>query len=188
MKTATKMMVALLVVLALVASACGAAADKISEQAAEQAAEELMEAAGNGDVSVDVSGNGDDQTIQVGTDEGSVSIGAGSEMPDAITIPVPDDGTIDQAVTSGDTALVSVAYDPSRYDEIVAFYEDWVTKNGGEEWEKQVSDITTDEGTIRGTYWMQQSGPDGIRVGDCAQMHSDGTSTSSVCVTIQQGG
>lgn len=188
MKTTTRWMVALLVVLALVATACGAAADKISEKAAEQAAEKLIEASGNGDVSVDLSGSGDDAGVKIETEDGSMSFGAGTELPEELTIPVPDGGTVQTAVVTEDGLLVSLYYDNGRYDEIVGFYDDWTAKDG-DTWEKSTFDMTGDDGaTIRNTMWMDggESGS-AITAGDCVGMGSTSDDAMSVCVSVTQG-
>jgi hypothetical protein len=187
MKTTTKMMMALLVVLALVASACGAAADKISEKAAEQAAEKLIEASGDGNVSVDLSGDGDDASMKIETEDGSMSFGAGTEMPDGLTIPVPDGGTVQTAITADDAVMASLYYDEGRYEEIVGFYESWTSKDGSD-WTKQSMDASTDDGTIRTTMWFQESEDAMVTVGDCTAMGSDTMEINSVCVTVTEGG
>jgi len=187
MKTTTKTMMALLVVLALVASACGAAADKISEKAAEQAAEKLIEASGDGNVSVDLSGDGDDASMKIETEDGSMSFGAGSEMPDGLTIPVPDGGTVTTAITSDDGVMASLYYDQGRYEEIVGFYESWTSKDGSD-WQKQSMDASTDDGTVRTTMWFDESGDNLISAGDCTAMGSDDMELNAVCVTVSQGG
>jgi hypothetical protein len=188
MKKTTKMMMALLVVLALVASACGAAADKISEKAAEQAAEKLMEASGGGDVDVDLSGSGDDATVKIETEDGSMSFGAGAEMPEGLTIPVPDNGTVQTAITTEDGVMVALFYDQGRYDEIVGFYEDWTSKNGSG-WQKSTFDMSTDDGgTLRNSMWIDDDGEGAITVGDCAAIGSETEEANAVCVSVTQGG
>jgi len=187
MKSTTKILIALLAVLALVATACGAAADKISEKAAEQATEKILEASGGGDVNVDVSGDGEDATIKVETEDGSMSFGAGTEMPDGLEIPVPDGGTVQTAISGTDGILVALFYDQDRYDEIIAFYEDW-TASTGDDWQKQSLDMSTDEGKIRNTLWVQDSGDDAVTVGDCTAMGSDTMEINAVCVSVSQGG
>jgi hypothetical protein len=188
MKATTKMLMALVVVLALVASACGAAADKISEKVAEQATEKLVEASGGGDVNVDISGNGDDAGVKIETEDGSMSFGAGSEMPEGLTIPVPDGGTVQTAITTEDGAMVALNYDQGRYDEIVGFYEDWTSKNGSG-WQKSTFDMSTDDGgTLRNTMWIDDDGEGAITVGDCPAMGSDTMDANAVCVSVTQGG
>jgi hypothetical protein len=187
MKTTTKTLIALVAVLAFVAASCGAAADKISEQAAQQAAEKLIEAGTDGDVSVDISGDGEDASVKIETEDGSMSFGVGTEMPDGLTIPVPDGGTVQTAIASDDVVLASLYYDQGRYDEIVGFYEGWVSKDGGD-WQKQSMDATTDDGTIRTTMWFEDDGGGIITVGDCTAMGSDSMEINAVCVSVNQDG
>lgn len=188
MRSTKRMMIALVVVLALVAAACGAAADKISEEAAQQIAEKAIEQSGGGDVDVDVSGEGDDATVKVETEDGSMSFGSGSEMPEGLEIPVPDGGTVQAAFSGSDGIMASLYYDQGRYDEIIAFYEDW-TANTGDEWQKQSFDMTGDDGTIRNTMWIKDTDEANmaITVGDCPAMGSDDTDANAVCVSVNQG-
>jgi len=186
MSRTMKTMVALLAVLALVASACGAAADKISEEAAQKAAEKLIEASSDGDVSVDISGDGDDATVKVETEDGSMSFGAGSEMPEGLEIPVPDGGVVQTSFSGSDGIMVSIAYDGDRYEEIVAFYDDW-TAGSGDDWQKQTLDMSSDGETYRNTVWVVDGSDDVINVGDCTAVGSDDMEPNSVCLTVGQG-
>ena len=185
MKTTKMMIMALFVVLALVASACGAAADKISEKVVEQA----IEQASDGQANIDISGSEDNPTIKVETEDGSVAFGAGVDMPDEITIPVPDGGTVQSAMSFDDgTAQASLAYDRGRYDELVSFYEKWVADNGGDVWQKQTQTMATDDDTLRQTYWFNDESGDAIGVMDCAAFGSTGDGLDAACVSISQGG
>ena len=184
-----KTLVMLFAVLALMASACGAAADKISEKAVESAAEKAIEEASGGQANVDISGSEDAPTIKVETEEGSVAFGAGVDMPEEITIPVPDGGTVQSAMSFDDgSAQASVAYDRDRYDELVSFYEDWVVGNGGDSWQKQTQSMETDDDTIRQTYWFDDESGAAIGVMDCAAFGSAGDGLDAACVSISQGG
>jgi len=187
MKKTTKTLIAMLAILALVATACGAAADKISEKAAEKVTEKALEQASGGDANVDISGSGDDQTIKVETEDGSVAFGAGAELPDEITIPIPDGGTVQSAMTSDGSALASLEYDRDRYDDLISFYEDWVAGNGGDVWQKQTQSIETDGDTLRQTYWFNSESNDAIAVMDCQSFgDSEGSGLNAVCVSISQ--
>jgi len=177
------MMMGLIAVLALVAAACGSASDT----AAEQLAEELIEASGGGDVSVDVSGDGDDVTIEMETEEGSISIGAGTELPEGLGIPVPDGGDVMTAITAEETISVSLIYDQARYDELVGFYEDW-TSGSGDEWDSQTMNIDSGEGSQRSAMFSSETGVGFIMVADCFSMESEGEEFDAVCVTINEEG
>ena len=183
MRSTTKIMMVLIAVLALVAAACGSASD----MAAEQLAEELIEASGGGDVSVDVSGDGDDVTIEMETEDGSISIGMGTELPDELEIPVPDGGDVMTSIVAEETISVSLIYDQARYDELVSFYEDW-TGGSGDEWETQTMNIDTGEVSQRSTIFTSETGDGFVMVGDCFSMESEGGELDATCVTINQGG
>ncbi|MCL1692500.1 MAG: hypothetical protein M3096_02340, partial [Actinomycetia bacterium] len=63
MSSMVKRIAVLMAVFSLFVAACGSASDK----AAEQLAEELIEASSGGDVDVNISGDGDDVTIEMET-------------------------------------------------------------------------------------------------------------------------
>ena len=184
MKTTKMMIMALFVVLTLVASACGAAADKISEKVVEQAVEQ----ASDGQASIDISGSDDAPSVKLETDEGSVAFGASAEMPEEITIPVPDGGTVESAMSFDDgSAQVSLAYDRDRYEDLVSFYEDWVASNGGDVWQKQTQSMATNDDTLRQTYWFNSESDDAIGVMDCEAFSRSGDGLNAACVSISQG-
>jgi hypothetical protein len=183
MSSRAKKIAVLMAVFSLFAAACGSASDK----AAEQLAEELIEASSGGDVNVDISGDGDDVTIEMETEDGSVSIGVGTELPDELDIPVPDGGDVMTSVTSGEGVSVSLIYDHGQFDQIVGFYEDW-TSNSGDEWETQTMSIDAGEGTQRSSIFVSESGEGFIMVGDCSSPDSQNNEFDAACVTINQGG
>ena len=78
----------------------------------------------DGDFSIDVSGDGDDATIEMETEDGSIVVGSGAEVPDGLEIPVPDGGDVMSSIAAEDMVLVSLTYDLGRFDEIVEFYEE----------------------------------------------------------------
>ena len=89
---------AALIGFALVAASCGAAAEKLSEEAVERA----LESSGGGDVELDVSGDGDEFTINVESEDGTFSVGSDVEIPSGLQIPVPDGGNATSAGTQDD--------------------------------------------------------------------------------------
>jgi hypothetical protein len=192
----------------LLLTACSSASDVVSENLAE----ELIEAGADGNVDVDVSGDGEDMTINVESEDGNVSIdvsgdgdeatiemesddgtmtiGAGAEMPEGLTVPVPDGGEVTTSVEIEDGVMVVVTYDQGRYDEIVAFYDDW-TDGSGEEFEKQSMSFETEGQAQRSTMWVGTSSDSFVSVGDCFDVQADGSSGeefNAVCVNINQAG
>ncbi len=186
MKSTTKTVAVLMGVLALVAAACGS----VSDTAAEQLAEELIEASGDGDVSVDISGDGDDVTIEMETEDGSISIGAGTELPDSLEVPVPDGGDVTTSVEMEDGVLVVVTYPDGDYDAIVTFYDDW-TAATGEAFDRQSMSLDTGGPDQRSTTWIGPDSETFVSVGDCFDVHaeeSSGEEFNAVCVNINQAG
>jgi hypothetical protein len=182
MSSKVKRLAVLMAVFSLFAAACGSASDK----AAEQLAEELIEASSGGDVNVDISGDGDDVTIEMETEDGSVSIGVGTELPDELDIPVPDGGDVMTSFVSDDGISVSLSYANDRFGEIYGFYEDW-TGSSGDEWDRQTFNMESDEGTIRNTMWVDSSSSSAINLSDCAGLGTE-TDDDAVCLIISQGG
>jgi hypothetical protein len=193
---------------ALLVAACSSASDVV----AENLAEELIEAGADGNVDVDVSGEGEDMTINVDTEDGNVSIdvsgegddatiemesedgtitiGAGSEMPESLTVPVPDGGEVTTSVEMEEGVMVVVTYANGRYDEIVAFYDDW-TAGSGEEFDKQSMSFETDGQDMRSTTWIGTSSDSFVSVGDCFDVQAEensGEEFNAVCVNINQAG
>ena len=185
MRSTAKTVAVVIAVLALVTAACGSASDKV----AENLAEELIEASGDvdGDVEIDISEDGDDATISIESGDESISIGLGTEMPDGLEIPVPDGGDVMTSIVADETISVSLIYDQGRFDEIVAFYEDW-TSSSGDEWETQTMSFDGGEGTQRSTMFGSESGDGFIMVGDCASPDSQDNEFDAVCVTMNQDG
>lgn len=171
-------------VFALLVAACSSASDK----AAEELAERLIEAGADGDVDIDVSGDGEDATINVETEEGSLSIGTGSDLPDALTIPVPDGGNVTVSGTQGTAVFASLTYEQGRFDEITEFYEQW-TAGSGDEWAVQTMTVDAGEETQRTTLWIDTENGSSITVSDCFDIDDDGSSGrfNAACVTINQG-
>lgn len=161
----------ILAVVALVATACGAATEELTEQLIEQSG------GGNADVDVDL----DSGQVNVQTEDGSFSVGGG-EIPDGFPVPFPDGGKVQSVFTSDGAAAVSLAYPRDRYDELVAYYEDWVAGQGGE-W--STSSFTNDDGSggqMRGHSWWQ--GADiNLGVTDCVSLDGDGGTVDSTCVS-----
>ncbi len=183
MSPSVKRIALTIAVFSLLMAACGSASDT----AAEKLAEELIEAGSDGDVSVDVSGDGDDMTIEMETEDGSISIGVGTELPDELDIPVPDGGEVMTSFVSDDGISVSVSYDGDRFDEIHGFYEDW-TGSTGDEWEQQTFNMESDEGTIRNTMWVESSQSSAINLSDCAAVGTQTDDPDAACLIISQGG
>jgi len=161
-----------LAVVALVATACGAATEGLTEQ--------LIEQSGGDDADVDVDlGSG---RVSVETEDGSFTVGGG-EIPDGFPVPFPDGGTVQSVFTSDGAAAVSLAYPRDRYDELVAYYADWVDGQSGE-W--STSSFANDDGSggqMRGNSWWQGADVN-LGVTDCVSLDGDGGTVDSACVSV----
>jgi hypothetical protein len=194
--------------LALLAAACSSASDTVAENLTEKLIESGVDGnvdvdvsgdgedmtinieSEDGDVSMNVSGDGEDATIQMESEDGSVSIGTGSEMPEGLTIPVPDGGEVTTSVEMTEGVMVVLTFQKGRYDEIVAFYDDW-TAGSGEEFEKQSMSFETGGQDQRSTMWVGTSSDSFVSVGDCFDVQaeeSSGEEFNAVCVNINQAG
>lgn len=108
----------LLTVLVLLLGACGSIAEKASEQVIENA----IESESGGDVDVEVE---DDGISVTGTGGESISVGEGAEIPDSITLPVPDGGSVVFAMETGSGGSATIQYPGSRFEELVAGYDSY---------------------------------------------------------------
>ena len=192
---------------ALLVAACSSASDVVADDVTEQ----LIEAGVEGDVDVDVSGDGEDvsinidsedgdvsidvsgddeeMTIEMESEEGTVSIGVGTELPEELDVPVPDGGDVMTSYVADDGVSVALSYDLSRFDELTGFYEDWTGGNGGE-WTSNSLSVDSDDGTQRMQMWTDSGTGTMIMVADCADGTGSGSSAESnaTCVTINQVG
>ena len=165
----------LVFVLALLAASCGG--EEISERIAEQAI--------GGNADVEISGDGDDITINIESDEGSLSFGLGAELPAELDVPVPDGGDVMAAGTQNDSVFASIMYPGDRYDEIVAFYDSW-TGGTGDEWQTQTASIDFGGQTQRSSLWTSTGNAVFISIADCVDAATGGTDFDATCVTINQ--
>ncbi len=165
---------------ALLATACGAAAEKLAETATEKA----LEAQGGGDVDIDVSDDGSVNISVEGEDGSSLNIGSDIPLPDGLTIPVPDGGSATQTGSDGSYVFVSLIYPRDRYEEIVAFYDDW-TDGTGTEWSRSESTFSAgDAGTQRSVFFAD--GATAISVSDCFTLQGGSDQFDGACVTINE--
>lgn len=203
MGRSTRFMLVVVAAFALLAAACSSASDEVAEQ--------LIGAGVEGDVDVDVSGDGEDVSINIDSEEGdvsidvsgddeevliemesedgSVSIGVGTELPDTLEIPVPDGGEVMASFVADDAVTVALSYDSSRFDELADFYEDW-TGASGDEWTSNSLTYDSDAGTQRSEMWIDTGTGAMITVADCDDDTGDGSSNelNAACVTINQVG
>ena len=167
-----------LAALALVATACGA----VSENLAEEIIEQGFEGEGNANVDLDL----EDGTVNIdveGPEGQSISIGGG-EVPDEITVPIPDGGDVTTSYVGSNDAAVALFYPQSEFDALVAYYEDWVASQS-EEFDKNTSTFSSDDGTIRNVTWYSAERSTNISVGDCYSLEGG---LDNVCLNITMTG
>ncbi len=159
-----KRLVPVFIAAVLVLAACQSAAENLTEKIVEQSA---------GVDNVDI--NTDTGELSIETDEGSFKIG-GTEIPDGFPVPLPDGGQVESVFDSGENKLVSLTYPAEQYDELVAFFDEWSTAQGGE-WDK--GKTTYDQGggeMVRTATWVGDKVA--MTITDCGD---------SICVTAATG-
>jgi len=193
---------------ALLIAACSSDSDVVAENLTEQLLESGLDGnvdvdvsgdgedmtinieSEDGDISMNVSGDGDDATIEMESEDGSITMGAGSEMPEGLTIPVPDGGDVTTSVEMEEGAMVVVTYPGGDYDAIVAFYDDW-TAGSGDDFDRQSMSLDTGGPDQRSTMWMGSGTETFISVGDCFDAFAEEATDEefdAVCVNINQAG
>ena len=142
-----------LAVLAL--TACSSASETLTEQ--------IIESGGGGNVDVDI----DDETVTMSFEDeegsGELTIGGG-EIPAGFPVPVPDGGEVLSVFESEGNVGATVLYDVDRYDELVAFYEEWVA--GADLGELQTS--STEFEGLQSSQWFSPTAGTFISVSESA--------------------
>ena len=169
---------ALVFVVALLVTACGGG---------EELSEQILEDSIGGDANVEISEDGDDVTINVESDEGSFSIGSGGEVPEELTVPLPDGGDVIASTVVGESASVTVNYPNDRYEEIVGFYDSW-TSGSGDTWLASESAFDQGDGqTVRNKSWQGEETATFIAVRDCYSIDSSFEGPfDAACVSIAE--
>ncbi|MDH3517521.1 MAG: hypothetical protein OEM66_01190 [Acidimicrobiia bacterium] len=107
----------LLVAVIAALSGCATAAENLAENAIENAIENDL----GGDASVSV----DDDSIQITSDDGSIAMGEGADLPEGFPLPVPDGGTVFYSATDASAMVVMLEYPASMLEELIETYEDY---------------------------------------------------------------
>lgn len=159
---------------ALVLTACQAASETLTEKALEQV---------EGVEGIDI--DTDSGEIKVETDDGdTISIGGG-EIPDDLSVPLPDGYEVTTVFTSDGESAVSVIYPSDRFDELSSFYDDWTQGQGGE-WSNNANTVTTADGdTLRTETWYSEDAT--VSIADCQDFTSSSDELDSVCVNVLDG-
>ena len=175
----TRKWLILLAVVAVTAAACSSVVDNATEQIVERA----IESQGDGDVNVDLSDDGSVSFSVEGEDGNSLNFGVDVPIPDELTIPVPDGGKATTSGTDASYVFVALTYPMDRFDELVAFYDEW-TAGTGEDWARSQSTLDLGEETMRSNTWTETA--TAISVTDCFSMEGDADSLDATCVTINE--
>ncbi len=112
----------LLLAVLLTLSACATAAENLAENVIENSIEGEL----GGDASVSV----EDDSIQITSDEGSVSVGEGVDVPEGFPLPVLDGGTVFYSATDASSTVVMIEYPGAMLEELVETYEDYFAGQG----------------------------------------------------------
>lgn len=187
-------LIATVAVLVFVVAACGgqSAEEELLEQILENSGEDVgdvnintddgefsisVEGEDGEDISISSSGDGDDAEITIEGDDGEVMTFGGGELPDGLTLPVPDGGTVQTAITSGTEVLASIQYVNGDFDELVGFYDAALS----DEYERSETSFTTEDGTFRNVFWNSDNGARSVAVGDCIGQEG-------ICVNLIESG
>lgn len=157
-------------------TACGAVVERATEEALERAAVPDE----SGDVTVDIENGGGTESVTVEGGDSRLSVGSGVDLPEGLTIPLPDGGNVTSSGSDGSYVFAAALYPLEEFDQIVGFYADW-TAGDGREWNHSESAFSSDEGTVRGAQWI--SGPSSIAIATCIV---DGDGYDTVCVTVNE--
>lgn len=160
---------------ALVLSACQSASETIAEQLAEQ-----VEGVEN------VEFDADTGTVKVETDSGLLSVGGG-ELPGDFPIPVPDGGDVLSVFTSDGQAAATLTYPAERYEELVAFYDEW-TSGQPDEWVSETATVDAGGQTMRSSSWYGNiaEADAGVFVTDCVDI-TGSSEFNAACVNVTVG-
>lgn len=99
-------------------------------------AENIIESQeGIGDVKIDESDGSVE--IEVEDEDGNVTgVIGGGDMPDGFLIPAPAGGDVTSVFEAEDGTSVSLMYSGADFDDVAAFYEEWVDGSGLEVFNK----------------------------------------------------
>jgi hypothetical protein len=162
------------VALALILTACQSVSENIAESITEKALEGVEGVDG---VNIDT----DSGEVSIETEDGAITIGGG-EVPDGFGIPFPDGYQVTSVFTNDESAAVSLAYPGGDFDEIVSFYDDWISQQSSE-WSKSTSSISGDEGTLDSVNWFDDAGSGFISLSNLCLVLDDSINPED-CVAV----
>jgi hypothetical protein len=187
--------------LALVAAACGgqSAEEELVERILESGGEDIgdvdIDTGGDGEFSINiqgedgedisVTGSGDDEDFEITVegDEGETMTFGGGDIPDGLTVPVPDGGEVTMSLASAQDISVALQYPQSDYDRVVSFY-DGTFDSDSDSVDRYESTYSTEDGTVRSVNWNESDYDWTVTVSDC--FGSASGEMDAVCVTVYQ--
>lgn len=114
--------------------------------------------------------------------DGDESSDVSLELSENVTIPLPDGGTVTASITDTGYGYAYVEYPPDRFDELVAFYNDWISTDS-RDWSGSDSSFDQQGTIVRGWIWDSDASRFGIV--DCATGGGGGP-FDAVCVEISE--
>jgi hypothetical protein len=187
--------------LALLIAACGgqSAEEQLLEEILENSGEDIGDididtGGGDGDFSISIEGEGDGEgftmtgsgddenfEITVEGDDGETMTFGGGDIPDGLTVPVPDGGEVTMSLTSDQDISVALQYPENAYDQLVAFYDSNLDVSS-DSVDRYESTMSTEQGTIRSVNWNESNYGWTVNVSDCFGGVTG--ELDSICVTI----
>ncbi len=185
--------------LALLAAACGgqSAEEELVERILESGGEDIgdidIDTGGDGDFSISfegedgedisVTGSGDDEDFEITVegDEGETMTFGGGDIPDGLTVPVPDGGEVTMSLTSDQDISVALQYPQGAFDQLVAFYDSNLDASS-DSVDRFESTMSMEQGTIRTVNWNETDYAWSVNVSDCISAASG--ELDATCVTI----
>ena len=94
-------------------------------------AEQILESQ-EGIDNVEINEDTGEVKIEVEGEDGDSVVIGGGDIPDGFPIDVPGGGEVQAVLQSGTDATVSLMFDVTDFDTVIAFYENWIEKTGSE--------------------------------------------------------
>lgn len=164
----------LLAVMVLGLAACQSAGEVATEQV-------LENIDGVDDVKID----GDTGEFSIETEDGSFTFG-NTDVPESLNVEIPDGGTVMASIELDDAVTVSLEYPLDDFDDLVEFYEEWTSSNGGE-WQHHSGTFESAEGVdVRNESWSD--GDTLIGLASCPSAEATDAQIRATCLTISQNG
>lgn len=185
--------------LVLLISACGgqSAEEALLEEILENSGEDIGDidigSGDDGDFSINiqgedgedisVTGSGDDGNFEITVegDEGETMTFGGGDIPEGLTVPVPDGGEVTMSLTSDQDISVALQYPQSAFDQVVAFYDSNLDSSS-DSVDRYESTMSTEQGTVRSVNWNEKAYAWVVTVSDC--YGSGSSELNAACLTI----